>query len=232
MGKETSKRTQSWFHDAVEERVSIWLAERQPVWMTSDMLTNLGALGSVLFVIGCALANGNINYLWLACFGLFLHWYGDSLDGWLARVRHRERPVYGFFIDHMFDVITTILIFVGVGFSPMFRMDVSLLALAGYLSLSVYTYVSTILKSEFRLTYGGFGPTEFRMLLILMNILCIYTSWWKSGFVICGSYFGVFDIVGLAIAAILFLLYLGSFVKDGRAFAKQDPLKPYKPGKE
>ena len=231
MGKETSERIQTSFLNAAEKRALIWLAQRQPRWMTSDILTYIGVMGSVLFVVGCVLANSDIRYLWLASLGLVIHWYGDSLDGTLARVRNTQRPTYGFFIDHTFDVVTTVMIFLGVGFSPMFRMDVSLLALAGYLSLSIYTYICTILKNEFRLTYAGFGPTEFRLLLILMNILCIYTPWWKSSYDVCGYWFGVFDFIGLIIAAVLFTLYLSQFVRDGRIFVISDPLKPYKPEK-
>ena len=195
--------------------------------MTSDTLTYIGVVGTVIYAIGGWLSNTNIMYLWLASFGLVLHWYGDSLDGTLARFRHTQRPVYGFFIDHTLDAVTTCLIFLGAGLSPMFRMDVAFAALAGYLSLSIYTYVCTIVKDEFRLTYGKLGPTEFRLLLILLNILYMYTPWaaWQVSW--NGEEFGLFDVLCAIVAVILFCIYIGQFVKDRAALAKQDPLKPW-----
>ena len=227
MGKEKSERIQTSFLSSAEKKALVWLAGRQPKWMTSDILTYIGVFGSVLFTVGCFLANSNVFYLWMASLGLVIHWYGDSMDGTLARVRNTQRPVYGFFIDHTLDVVTTALIFIGVGCSPMFRMDVALFAFSGYLGLSIYTYIGMILKDEFRLTYGKLGPTEFRLLLILMCILYMYTPWSQYTYEIGGMQFGLFDILGGIITAILYLIYLIQFVKDRRYFAEKDPFKPY-----
>ena len=227
MGKEKSERIQTSFLNSAEKKVLVWLAGRQPKWMTSDILTYIGVFGSVLFAVGCFLANSNVFYLWMASLGLVIHWYGDSMDGTLARVRNTQRPVYGFFIDHTLDVVTTALIFIGVGCSPMFRMDVALFAFSGYLGLSIYTYIGMILKDEFRLTYGKLGPTEFRLLLILMCILYMYTPWSQYTYEIGGMQFGLFDILGGIITTILYLIYLIQFVKDRRYFAEKDPFKPY-----
>ena len=227
MGKEKSERIQTSFLNSAEKKALVWLAGRQPKWMTSDILTYIGVFGSVLFAVGCFLANSNVFYLWMASLGLVIHWYGDSMDGTLARVRNTQRPVYGFFIDHTLDVVTTALIFIGVGCSPMFRMDVALFAFSGYLGLSIYTYIGMILKDEFRLTYGKLGPTEFRLLLILMCILYMYTPWSQYTYEIGGMQFGLFDSLGGIITAILYLIYLIQFVKDRRYFAEKDPFKPY-----
>ena len=227
MGKEKSERIQTSFLNSAEKKALVWLAGRQPKWMTSDILTYIGVFGSVLFAVGCFLANSNVFYLWMASLGLVIDWYGDSMDGTLARVRNTQRPVYGFFIDHTLDVVTTALIFIGVGCSPMFRMDVALFAFSGYLGLSIYTYIGMILKDEFRLTYGKLGPTEFRLLLILMCILYMYTPWSQYTYEIGGMQFGLFDILGGIITAILYLIYLIQFVKDRRYFAEKDPFKPY-----
>ena len=152
MGKESAERIQTSLLSKAEKKALVWLAQRQPGWITSDTLTYIGVLGTVIYAIGGWLSNTDIKYLWLSSFGLVLHWYGDSLDGTLARFRNTQRPVYGFFIDHTLDAVTTCLIFLGAGLSPMFRMDVALAALAGYLSLSIFTYVCTIVKEEFFLT--------------------------------------------------------------------------------
>lgn len=224
MGKEESKRIQTSILNSLEKKVLVWLAQRQPKWMTSDILTYIGVFGSVLYMVGGWLANWNIGLLWIASLGLVIHWYGDSLDGTLARVRNTQRPVYGFFIDHTLDAVTTCMIFLGAGFSPLFRMDVSLFILSGYLCLSIYTYICTILKGEFRLTYGSMGPTEFRLLLILINTLYIYVPCLQQPLTVWKYELGIFDIVGLCVGIILFLIYVCQLAKDGSSFAKQDPL--------
>ena len=157
---------------------------------------------------------------------MVINWYGDSLDGTLARVRNTQRPVYGFFIDHTLDAVTQCIMCIGAGLSPMLRFDVAMLVLAGYLVLSIYTYIGAILKGEFRLTYSSFGPTEFRLVVILINTLYMYTSLADDRFTLFGGYeFGVFDVIGLAIAVVLFVIYFIQFFKDKKVLAKQDPLK-------
>lgn len=222
MGKETSERIQTSILNKAEKKALVWLAGKQPAWMNSDIMTGIGVFGAVIYMIGGYLSNLNLNYLWLASFGLVLHWYGDSLDGTLARVRHTERPAFGFFIDHTLDAVTTSMIFIGAGLSPIFRMDVALLALAGYLCLSVYTYILTILKGEFRLTYGYMGPTEFRLLLILLNIIYLYSPLQTLRFQISGLQLNVFDIACGIIALLLFVVYIIQLAKDAPGFLAQD----------
>ena len=139
MGKETSQRIQTSLLNAAEKRILIWLAQRQPSWVTSDMLTFLGVGGAVICALGFLLSCWNIQWLWLSSLGLVINWYGDSLDGTLARVRNTQRPVYGFFIDHTLDAITICIMCIGAGLSPMLRLDIAMLILAGYLCLSIYT---------------------------------------------------------------------------------------------
>lgn len=222
MGKENSKRIQTSLLNSVEKKALVWLAGKQPAWMNSDIMTGIGVAGAVLYMVGGYLSNLHLNYLWLASFGLVLHWYGDSLDGTLARVRHAERPAFGFFIDHTLDAVTTSMIFIGAGLSPIFRMDVALFALAGYLCLSVYTYILTILKGEFRLTYGSMGPTEFRLLLILLNLVYLYTPLQDLRFQSGGLQFNVFDVACVVIALLLFVIYAVQMAKDGPGFLAQD----------
>ncbi len=232
MGKELSNRIQTSILNAAEKKVLIWLAKRQPQWVTSDMLTYIGLGGAFVCALGYILANKNLQYLWISSLGFVINWYGDSLDGTIARVRNTQRPVYGFFIDHTLDAITICIICIGAGLSPIFRLDIALLVLAGYLVLSIYTYIGTILKGEFRLTYGSFGPTEFRLVIILLNTLIMYTPWVKISYHFYGYEFGIFDIAGMVIVVILFSMLLMQFVKDRNLLAKQDPLKPYHPEKK
>lgn len=225
MGKETSQRIQTSILNAAEKKALIWLAKRLPGWVTSDMLTFLGVFGAVVCAVGFVLGNYNVKWLWLSSLGLVINWYGDSLDGTLARVRNTQRPVYGFFIDHTLDAVTLCIMCIGAGLSPMLRLDVAMLVLAGYLCLSIYTYIGAILKGEFRLTYSSFGPTEFRLIVILINTLYMYTSWADDRYSLYGYEFGVFDAMGFVIAVLLFVMYLIQFFKDKKILAEQDQLK-------
>ena len=227
MGHESSERIQTSILNKAEKKLLVWLAQRQPTWVTSDFLTFIGVLGAIIFVAGGLLANVDARWLWLSSLGLAVNWYGDSLDGTLARVRQTQRPIYGFFIDHTLDALTTCLICIGIGLSPVMRMDIALLLMGGYLCLSIYTYISTIIINEFRLTYGKLGPTEVRLLLIAINTLFIYTPWTELHYKLWGRTYGLFDFIGFAIACILFLLYVVQLFQDLRDLDKKDPLKPY-----
>lgn len=230
MGNEQSERIQTSFLNRAEKVALVWLAERQPRWMTSDMLTYIGVVGALICAIGFALGGVNINYLWLSSFGLFINWYGDSLDGTLARVRNTQRPKYGFFIDHSLDVVTICLMCVGAGLSPVFRLDIALMVLAAYLGLSIYTYIGTIIKGQFLLTYGGFGPTELRLLIILMNTVYMYIEPLRTWS--CTVYtqtFHFFDVLGLVIVVLMTIMWLAKFLQDRKQLSQMDPLKPYNP---
>lgn len=230
MSKETAQRIQTSLLNAAEKKALIWLAQRQPAWVTSDFLTFVGVAGAAICALGFIMSSWNIYYLWISTLGLVINWYGDSLDGTLARVRNLQRPTYGFFIDHTLDAVTICMMCIGAGLSPIFRLDVALLVLAGYMALSIYTYITTILNDEFRLTYGGaFGPTEFRLIIILLNTIIMYTPWMGISFDICGMQWALFDCVGLGIALILFIIYFIQFATDRRILAKRDPLKKYVP---
>jgi len=200
--KKQARRIQTSILSASEKKVLTWLAQRMPAWVTSDMLTLLGFIGACIIATGYALSNLNLNWLWLATFGLLVNWFGDSLDGSLARVRNTQRKTYGFFIDHNVDVINETIMFIGVGTSPLVNMSFAMMALVAYFMLSVYVYIDCHLKGEMRLTYAGMGPTEFRLMLAIVNICFIYIPWlseWKrpmtlfhNDFMI-GKYFSTID---------------------------------------
>ena len=151
-----------------------WLAEHMPRWMTPDILTGIGFLGAVLIAISYYLTNYNPAFLWLASFGFVVNWFGDSLDGTLARFRHIERPRYGFFLDHTLDSASETIIFIGLGLSPYVNLDLAFLALIGYLLLSIFVFISTYVSGEFKISYGRFGPTEIRAVAILANTLIFF----------------------------------------------------------
>lgn len=228
MGNENAERIQTSILNKLEKKALIWLAERQPEWVTSDHLTYLGVAAAVLYALFCWLANYNLNYFWASSFCLVINWYGDSLDGTLARVRQTQRPKYGFFIDHSLDALTTCLFCIGLGLSPLMQMNIALFIMGGYLCMSIYTYISTIILGQFRLTYASMGPTEMRLILIAVSILYIYNPWPYLTFSVLGQQWSVFDCMGALVAMGLFIIYIVSIAKDLKVLSKLDPPKKFR----
>ncbi|MDP2358065.1 MAG: CDP-alcohol phosphatidyltransferase family protein [Beijerinckiaceae bacterium] len=156
------------------EQVAIgWFVARMPQWVTPDRLTACGLLGAVIVCVGYVLGAASVHFLWLANLGLVIHWFGDSLDGSIARYRRIERPRYGFFLDQNMDVLGNLLISGGLALSPFVRSETAFFALFGYQSLAIYSLTRMVLDNTFRVTVLQLGPTEIRALLILMNLLIL-----------------------------------------------------------
>jgi phosphatidylglycerophosphate synthase len=188
-----------------------WFCEHMPEWMTPDKLTIIGILGSVIIFVGYVLSNEHPAFLWLASFGFVINWFGDSLDGSLARHRKIERPKYGFFVDHTVDAFSQLLIFAGLGLSPYISFNVAILALVGYMMISVYIYVDTYVTGLFKISYGKFGPTEIRAVAILLNV--IFFIWANPTIELWFGTVAIYDIVAAAIATILFFIFIFSITK-------------------
>ena len=227
--KADAVRIQTSVLTALEKKVLVWLAERQPKWMTSDILTYLGTFGAVIIAAGYILSAWNINYLWLSSLGFIINWYGDSLDGTLARVRKTQRPIYGYYLDHTIDAINEVMIFVGVGLSGLMHLEIALLALVMYLLMTINVSINAHLKKEFKLTYASMGPTEFRVIMILINtVFATITPLreFSHSFVIFGSEFTfkALDYIGAAIVIILAIMHLTTVRNDIKGYAEIDPM--------
>ena len=151
-----------------------WLAAHMPQWVTPDMLTTIGVIASIFTFAGYALVPISKSFLWLASFGFVMNWFGDSLDGTLARYRHIERPRFGFFIDHAVDAVSIVLIFLGLGLSGYVDLVVACLAAIGYLMLAILVYLKTYVTGVFEMTSAKIGPTEVRVLGILINTVVFF----------------------------------------------------------
>lgn len=201
-----------------------WLAAHLPGWVTPDICTGIGVFGSVVIAISYALSGWSRNFLWLASLGFIINWFGDSLDGTLARFRNIERPIYGFFIDHTVDAINEVLIFLGLGLTPYVSFNIASLALIAYLLLSVLVYVRTCVVGEFKISYGKLGPTEIRALAILLNMGMYFggvnfltTLSWdpQSRFLITP-----YDLLVAGVAFLLFAFFMVTVIQEIRCLAR------------
>ena len=231
MGNEKAIRIQTSVLNAMEKKLLVAIASRMPRQVTSDTLTLIGVLGAVVCFIGFVLSNISLQFLWLVVIGLFINWYGDSLDGTVARVRGTQRPIYGYFLDHNVDVLNEALLFIGAGLSPLISLPVALFALTGYFALTIYTCICQICKNEFRLTYLGLGPTEFRLIIQVLLICFMYIpglndveKQFKASFGDEVFSFSIFDFIVMGIALLLYVMYAISFHRDRKKLAKIDPL--------
>ena len=234
MEHKQAERIQTSVLNASERKLLIWLAERQPRWMTSDILTFIGTLGAAVVGAGFMLSDRNINWLWLSALGLFINWYGDSLDGTLARVRGTQRPLYGYYLDHTVDCINESLMFIGAGLSNLVRLDFTLFAYILYLFLTINVSINAHLKGEFRLTYAKMGPTEFRLFMVIAICLILFvkplqTFSWNACILCRPVVLHTLDFVCLAIILILGSIYISTIISDARKYARLDP--PKKPQK-
>ncbi len=208
----------------LERPALAWLCRHTPARVMPDQLTFVGIAGGALTLVGFWLTNLDRNFLWLACVGLVLNWFGDSLDGSLARFRGIERHRYGFFFDHMTDAFVTVMICVGIGLSAYVAMVFALVALAGYLLMSLLAYVTGLATGVFRLSYGKVGPTEIR-LIIVAACAAFYLS--PNPVVRLGGLEArLFDFVTLAVGITLVGTCLVNTWTTSRALAKLDPTTP------
>jgi phosphatidylglycerophosphate synthase len=202
-----------------------WLAAHTPAWLAPDHYTIAGVVGGFIILAGYALSNLHPGFFWLATLGFVINWIGDSLDGTLARYRNIQRPVYGFYIDHVTDAAMQVLVFTGLGLSPYVTFNVACMALVGYLLLSVLVYVRTCLVGEFKISYGKLGPTEARALAVLLNAAMFFFGEQRYVFRV-GDLGQVtvnpYDLAVGTIALLLFYFFLTTATKEAFRLAKED----------
>lgn len=218
-----ARRERRAFSAEVEARVLRGLAARMPAFVRPDHLTVLGVVGALGAAGAYALSTLHPGWLWLASAMLVLNWFGDSLDGSLARFRRAERPRYGYYLDHAVDALTTAMIGVGIGLSPFVHVDAALVLVVLYLVLSINVYLESSVFGVFRMDYGLVGPTEVRILLVAVNALLV---WATTGLGISPAALTVYGTLVIAgLAAGMLALFLRRFVGNLRALARQEPAR-------
>jgi archaetidylinositol phosphate synthase len=197
------------------------LAARLPERVVPDHMTVLGLLASTTVGVAYALTNRNPAWLWLASGALIVQWFGDSLDGNLARYRGIERPRYGYYLDHITDAYSTLAIALGLGFSPYMLIAVGLAIGLAYLLLSLNVYLETHVFGEFSFSYGNLGPTEVRIILIALNTVALTIG--PLPFELIGVGATVFDIAGLAAALAMLGMLLARVLRNLRTLGRLEP---------
>ena len=217
MEKKQATRIQTSVLNTLEHKALVWLAARQPKWVNSDMLTAVGTIGAFLIGLGYALTSRSVNWLWLSTLGLLINWYGDSLDGTLARYRHRQRPVYGYYLDHTMDVVNESMMFFGAGMAPFFDMRLTLSAFVLYLLMTLNVSMNAHLRNEFKLSYLKLGPTEFRLVAAIANTVMICFGERLLTSIIPNCFIGV-------VVLLLGIIYVMTVISDLKYYSAVDPM--------
>ena len=214
-----------------ERQLLTWLCARLPSWITSDGLTAVSVFGAGLVFVSYIASRTVPAALWLASFGLVLNWFGDSLDGSLARYRLMERPVYGYFLDHTIDATNNLLIMAGIGFTHHVRMDAALFALVGYYLLCMYVFINNHLSGIFQLSFLGFGPTELRLALIGINTWMFFSG--HIGTTFGNQFFSAYDgllLLAGSVFTFIFVIRMQAGIRElrdpSRSGARQSEAKP------
>ena len=191
---------------AMEKRALIWLAHRLPAWVNSDHLSALGLVS----MAGAALSFAAFNYTAWAAAGVVVflaaNWFGDSLDGTVARVRGHQRPRYGFYVDHVIDLAGSAFLLGGLALSGLMSPMLAVGLLAAYLLVSAETYLATHAAGIFRMSFIGFGPTELRILLAVGALKAAQASSVEIGWLGVVRLFDLGAVVAIAGLAIAFVV--------------------------
>jgi phosphatidylglycerophosphate synthase len=212
----------SWLAE-MERRLLTYFAKSLPRSLSPNHLTALGLLGAAGAGVFFVASVFSPRFLPFAALSLALNWFGDSLDGTLARYRGIERPRSGFFLDHSVDVLAQILIFFGLGLSPYMRFDVACLALLSYWLAALYSFIRAVAAGLFQISYFGIGPTEIRLGLIAYTVVV-----WALGPLRMASPIGPvtpIDIIVPLIFATVFLAYVAAIPPEARRLAALDALR-------
>ena len=207
------------FLAAAEKRLLIRIAQRIPRVIHSDHLTSLALAAMAVAGAAFAAARWDRRALWLVVIALALNWFGDSLDGTLARVRRSERPRYGFYIDHVLDIVGATLLFAGMACSTFMHPGIALALLVAYLLVAGEVFLATAVRGVFRMSFGGFGPTELRILLAAGAV-----ALFRDPHVGVGPLtVRLFDLGGLIAIAGLAIVFAVSVVRNATALAVGEP---------
>jgi archaetidylinositol phosphate synthase len=205
---------------SAEKRTLIWLAQCAPAWISSDHLTLLGFISQCLAGACYALARLNPDALLAGIVFLALNWLGDSLDGTLARVRNRQRPRYGFYVDHITDTLAAFFLMGGLALSGYVHPGIALGMLVAFLMFSIEAYLATYTLGRFQLSYWRFGPTEIRILLAIGNLALLRHPLIKF----LGKPVLLFDLGGVIAIAGMAIMLIISAVKHTAQLYKEERL--------
>ncbi len=203
----------------LEKKALQAIAKHLPLWASPDFLTGLGVVGALIIGASYLLSGKEPLFLLVAAGGWAIHWFGDSLDGTVARLRKIERPRYGHYLDHFVDSLVTLFIVLCFAFSGYGDPFIWILVLIGYYLISIHSYLLTAVIGKLKLSYGLLGPTEMRIIFIFFSVFLFFSN---PGFEILGKNFTIADILGIGFFTLFLILYIFNGIKTARELDSLD----------
>jgi archaetidylinositol phosphate synthase len=205
----------------LEKRVLIWMAQRMPRWVNSDHLTVLGLVA----MLGAGLSFWAASSTPLALFGVvvfvFLNWFGDSLDGTLARVRDAQRPKYGYYVDHVVDVFGAFFLIAGLGLSSYMSLPIAAALMIVYLMVAAEIYLAAYAVGTFRIHFLRLGPTELRILFGIGTLYLLHDPY----VTVMGTRYLLFDFGGVCAIVGLLVALLVTVARNTHTLYLREPLQ-------
>jgi archaetidylinositol phosphate synthase len=192
-GYREARREHTSLTATAEKKLLVWMAERLPPWINADHLTALGLVAFALGGLGYWMCRRDPLFLHAVNACLVLNWLGDSLDGTVARVRHKLRPRYGFYVDHMVDALAALFLLLGLAYSTLITPAVAIALLVAYFFMTINMGYATHALGVFKISFGAVGGTEMRILLALVNLAVL--RWPRI--TLAGRELLLFDVVGV-----------------------------------
>ena len=218
----TSTRVLTSILAPAEKRALIWMASRLPRWVNSDHLTVLALVAMLGAGLSYWLASVTPIGMALVCVCLAINWFGDSLDGTLARVRNRQRPRYGFYVDHVVDEFGVAFLLGGLALSGYMTPAVAGVLVIAYFMLCIEVFLATHALGTFRMSYFKVGPTELRIMLAIGSLYAVL----HPTATLFGRQWLLFDVGGVVAAMGLFGTLIFSAITNTRALYRLEPLPP------
>ena len=167
-------KTNNSFLSPLERRLAPLVIPRIPSWLETQHLTMLTLVWSLLILVFSALAARNLRWLWLVSLMIFLQWVTDHYDGKVGKYRNTGLVRWGYYMDHLLDYFFLCSILLGYAFILPERSRFQLLLmLALFAAFDFSTFLAFSATDKLKISYLKFGPTEFRLALIVVNALLI-----------------------------------------------------------
>jgi archaetidylinositol phosphate synthase len=217
---QNAARIQESVTSGLERTVLLWLAQKMPLSIHSDHLTLLGFAAMLLAGASYLLARWYPVGLLLATLCLALNWFGDSLDGTLARVRNCQRPRYGFYVDHVIDSFGALFLMTGLGASGFIDWRIAVSMLIAFLLLSIESYLATYTMGVFRMSFAKLGPTEIRLLLAVGNAVL----WFRPNARVPGLSWRLLDFGGaIAVCGMMIMAIVAAVWHTAKLYRQETP---------
>ena len=134
-------------------------------------------------------------------------------------MRDQQRPRYGYYVDHVVDVVGSVALFSGLALSGGMQPFIAMALLVAYVAAMAEVFLATHVTHVFRLASFGFGPTELRIVLAVGAVALVGRPMVQVPGV---GGVALFDLGGIIATAGITLAFAASAVRTSLALAREE----------